>query len=333
MSDYKNDEVDIFYVFNKFKELLNRGNVLVFRAINFIIKKWVIIIILLIAGGAFGYYTKKNTKQDKKAIVLLRINFDTVNYVYTSLELLNEKVLQNDYKFLSKIGFETAIQEIKSIEINPIINLKEIVNQFEVNNRNFETALKNIDFNVNDEEIQISETFNSDYKYHMLYFILTNNANEETLHKIISYLNNNELLQQLKEVTNKDIREHVKNNIETISQINKILDTYTSNESLASPSSQIFVVDRDFKIANIIAKKMELQREIEELNKFLVYSKDIVLMVNKPNITLLNRGIIDKKVIIYPIMFVFTFLFFAFLRFIYISLRDLSNQTEEEIKK
>ena len=141
------------------------------------------------------------------------------------------------------------------------------------------------------------------------------------------------MLQQLKEVTNKDIKEHVENNIKTISQINKVLDTYTSNESLASPSSQIFVVDKNFSINNIIEKKIELQLEIEELNKFLVYSKEIVLMVNKPNITLLNRGIIDKKVIIYPIMFVFTFLFFVFLRFIYISLRELSNQTEEEIKK
>jgi hypothetical protein len=333
MADIKNEEVDIFYVFDKLKEFFKKLNVLIFRGINFIKSKWIIIFALIIAGAAFGYYESNTTEKEKKATVLLRINFDSANYVYTSIELLNEKVSQQDNSFLSNIGFKNDIPEIKSMEITPIINLKEIIEKYEVNDRNFEAVIKNIDFTTEDEEIQLSDLFNSEYKYHKLEIELTNDGNKETLSKIIDFLNNNELLQQFKEVTNRDILEHVENNKETISQINKVLDTYTSNESLQSPSSQIYVVDKNFSINNIIEKKIELQQETESLNQFLVYSKEIVVMVNQPNITKLKKGFSDNKTIFYPLVLVFTFLFLAFIRFSYISFRNKALLAEAEYNK
>jgi hypothetical protein len=329
MTDYKNEEVDIFYVLHKLKELLKRWNVLLFRGINFIIKRWYVLLVLIIVGVALGYYEKENTKKDKKAKVLLRINFDSVNYVYTSLELLNEKLSQGDNRFLKKINYPNAPQEIKEFELNPIVNLKEIIAEYEANDRNFEAIIKNVEFpNKDDEERKISETFTSEYKYHILEFVFTNEATEESIRKIITYLNNNELLQELKEVSVRDIKEHVEYNRKTIEQINNVLDTYTSNESLPSPSAQIFVVDKNFSINNIIEKKIELQKEIEELNQYLVYSKDIVVMVNEPMVVKLNRGFLDKKAILYPVAFVGIFLFLALLRSVYIHLKHKAEETE-----
>jgi len=330
MSDYKNEEVDIFYVLQKLKELLKRWNVLLFKGINFIIKRWYVIVLLIIIGGALGYYENKNTEKDKKAKVLLKINFDSVNYVYTSIELLNEKLSQGDIKFLKEMDYPNAPEEIKEFELTPIVNLKEIIDQYEANDRNFEAVIKNIEFpNKDDEERNISETFTSEYNYHILEFVLTKDANEESVLKIINYLNKNELLQELKEVTNRDIIEHIAYNKRTIEQINKVLDTYTSNESLQSPSSQIYVVDKNFSINNIIEKKIELQQEIEELNKLLVYSKDIVVMINEPLVVKANKGFLDKKTILYPIVFVGAFLLLALLRAIYINLRNKAEESEE----
>ncbi len=329
MTDFKNEEVDIFYILHKLKELLKKWNALLFRGINFIVKRWYVLLVLIIAGVALGYYEKNNTEKDKKAKVLLRINFDSVNYVYTSLELLNEKLSQGDNKFLKKIDYTNAQQEIKEFELTPIVNLKEIIADYDPNDRNLEAIVKNLDFPTEeDEERKISETFTTQYKYHILEFVLTSEATEESIRKIIAYLNNNELLQELKEVSVRDIMEQVEYNKKTIEQINRVLDTYTTNESLPSPSAQIFVVDKNFSINNIIEKKIELQKEIEELNKYLVYSKDIVVMVNEPMVIKLNRGFLDKKHILYPIVFVGIFLVLALLRSIYIHLKHKAEETE-----
>jgi hypothetical protein len=327
MTDYKNEEVDIFYVLHKLKELLKRWNVLLFRGINFIIKRWYVVVLLIIIGGAMGYYEKKNTEKEKKAKVLLRINFDSVDYVYTSLELLNEKLSQGDIKFLKKIDFPSAPDEIREFELTPIVKLKEIIDEYEANDRNFEAIVKNIEFTTKeDEERNISETFTSEYKYHILEFELTSEANEGSIKKIINYLNSNELLKEFKEVTNRDIEEHIAYNERTIDQIDKVLDAYTSNESLQSPSDQIFVVDKNFSINSIIEKKIELQQEIMELNKALVYSKDIVVMVNDPIVVKLNSGFLNM--ILYPIVFVGAFLLLILLRTIYINLRIKAEKAE-----
>lgn len=330
MSNNQNEEIDIFYILKMLKEALRKWNASVFRGINFILRNWIIIVVLIVAGAAYGYYSNLDDKRDKKASVLLRVNFDAVNYVYKSLELLSEKVGQKDQKFLSEIGFDAETPEITSIEIKPVINLKEIVDQYEINNRNFEAVLKNIDFKEEEEETPISETLISSYKYHIIEFELTNNANNNTLTKVLDYLNNNEVLQELKKVTNEDIIEHVAMHKQTIKQIDKVLDTYTSNKSLASPSSQIYVVDKNFSINNIIETKIELQQKIESLNKYLVYSKDVVVFVNDPNVTYLNKGLLDKKAILYPIVLVFLFLFLSFLRYLFMVLKEDAKQTELE---
>jgi len=328
MSDQNNEEIDIFYILKRIKETLKKGNVSFFKGINFVLRNWIIITILVVIGASYGYYSTLEDKRDKKATVLIRVNFDAVNYVYNSLESLTEKVSQKDAKFLSKIGFDAEVPEITSIEIKPVINLREIVDQYEINNRNFEAVLKNIDFKDEDEETPIAETLISSYRYHTIELELTNNANDNTLIKLLAYLNNNATLQELKQVTNSDIREHVKMNKQTIKQIDKVLDTYTSNNSLASPSAQIYVVDKNFSINNIIETKIELQQKIESLNKYLVYSKDVVVFVNDPNVTFLNKGLLDKKAIFYPIVMIFLFLLLAFVRFIYIVLRESAKQTE-----
>lgn len=329
MADYKNEEIDFFYIFSKLKEILKQGNALIFRGINFILKKWFVIVGLIIIGAGYGYLTTLEDTRDKKAIAILRVNFDSVNYVYNSLSLLVEKVEQEDEEFLSKIGLNIATPEISNIIVTPVVNLKEVVEQFEVSDRNFEAILKNVEFiDSEEEETLISNTFISNYKNHIVEFVLTNNADDNTVNKIIDYLNNNELLQEVKEVTLRDVKEHIESNKETIGQINTVLDSYVTNESLPSPSSQIYVVDKNFNITTILEKKIELQELNESLNKFLVYSKDVVVVVNSPKITSVTNGVLDEKAITYPIFLVFSFLFLAYLRHIYITLRNIAVKTE-----
>ena len=168
----------------------------------------------------------------------------------------------------------------------------------------------------------------SDYKYHIADITFTSDANQETIIKIIDYLNDNDLLQQLKETSNRDVLDHVNNHKKTIKQIDKVLDTYDSNGSLPSPSSQIYVVDKSFSLHEIIGRKIEIQQEIEVLNQYLVNSQEVVILVNRPNLTNESLGLLGNKKIKYPIFLVFSFLILSWLRHTYNYVKELDEQNK-----
>ena len=326
MENNNNDELDLILGYNLLKNGIKKAIIIPFKVFQFIMKKWIIILSLTIIGVVLGFLLQGEKQLEAKLV--LRINFDAVSYVYSSLELLGDKVLQKDQKFLSEIGFQAEAPEIRKIEISPIIKLKDIIERYDSNDRNLEAVIKNLDFTTNNEDIEISETFIYDYKYHIAEIKFTSVANQETIIKIIDYLNNNDLLQQLKETSNQDIRDHVNNHKETIAQINKVLDTYDSNGSLPSSSSQIYVVDKSFSLHEIIGKKIEIQQEIERLNQFLVNSQEVVILVNRPNLTHESLGLLGNKKVKYPIFLVFSFLFLAWMKHTYNYVKELDEQNK-----
>jgi len=325
MEKNNTDEIDLILGYNLLKKGIKKLIIIPYKVFQFIVKKWIIILSLIILGVVLGFLLQG--EKQKEAKLLLRINFDAVSYVYSSLELLSNKVDQEDQKFLSEIGFQAKVPEIRKIEITPIIKLADILERYESNDRNLEAVIKNIDFSLNEEEIEISESFMYDYKYHIAEIKLTSDANQETLKKIIDYLNDNKLLQQLKETSNKDILDHVRNNKETIDQINKVLNNYDSSGSLPSSSSQIYVVDKSFSLHEIIGRKIELQLEIETLNQYLVNSQEVVILANNPNLTEESLGLLGKKKIIYPIFLVFSFLFLAWIKHTYDYVKELAEKS------
>jgi len=326
MEHNNNDEVDLFQLLNKLKGVVNSWIVSLFKAIDFIYKSKYIILILVIIGVGLGFFSQKSSKPDQLATALIRINFDSVDYVYTEIELLNGKLKEKDSLFFMKNGFRGDTLEMKEIEIRPIINLKDILEKYELNDRKLEGLLKNLDFD--EDDLKLYETFNSEYKYHILDITLSHVANKQTINKTINYLNDNELLQQIKKSVIKDINNQIENNTKSISQINHVIDTYQTNESLASPSDQIYVVDKNFSMHVLFEKKIELQTINESLKKFLVYSKDIVVLVNKPNIIVEKTSILGNKLISYPILLVLVFLLLAFFRYVFMKLKKIAKETK-----
>ena len=323
MNQHKNDEIDLIYFFSKLKNTVRGWVKLFFKIIDHIIRNWKIISVLIVLGIILGYFAQQNYKPAQKATTLIRVNFDAVDYVYSEIDLLNEKVKENDFIFFTNIGLKGDSLEINEIEIKPQINLNEIIAEYDINDRKLEGILRNLDFDDND--IKVHETFISEYRYHKLEFSLSNSANNETINKVIDYINNNEILEELKDEVIKDYKNQLANNKNSIDQINSVIDTYQTNESLASPSDQVFVVDKNFSLHVLFERKLELQKLNQGLNKLLVLAKDIVVIVNKPNIIEENEGLSGIKMIYYPLLFVLFFLLISFLRYSYSYLRVIAN--------
>jgi hypothetical protein len=323
MKEQKSDEIDLTNLFSVFKEKIKASIVLLFDLIDYLLKKWILITALIVLGLIIGYVNQNNYNHNKKASVLLRINFDTVDYVYSEIDLINEKVTEKDSLFFSEMGLKGDSIQIKEIEITPIVRFKEIIERYKENDRKLEGLLKSLEFN--DDDVESYETFKSEYYFHTLNFTLSYNATQETIEKTIEYLNNNIILTDIKNSSIRDIKSQIANNSISIKQIDNVINAYKTNESLTSPSDQIFVVDKNFNMSEMFEKKIELQELNAELNKILVYSKDIVVVVNKPKIIEENTKFSSNRIVFFPSLFVFIFLLFSFLKYTYIYLKEIAN--------
>jgi len=247
--------------------------------------------------------------------------------LYSEVALLNEKLEEKDSLFFTRIGFNTDSLEVQHMELTPLINLKDIVDK---NYRNLDGLLQNLDFEDNDKEINISETFTTEYRYHNLKFSLLSNANEETIPKIINFFNNDELLRKVRNVGVKNMEDRIISNEKVISQIDTLIKLYSKNESLPSPSDQIFVVDKNFHIHGILNKKTQLLLDNEKIREELVVSDNIIVMMNEPRLLSEKPEILDYKFIFYPLVFVLGFLLLAFARHSYLYLKEVAYSVESE---
>jgi len=328
MATDNKDELDLLKIIQIFKNIFKKWLLLFFNALDFIFRNWKTVLGLILLGLVLGYFTQNNNKPLQKATVLLRVNFDAVNYLYSEVELFNEKIKEKDSLFFTKIGFNINSLEVKDMELTPLINLKDIVDKYEQTYRNLDGLLQNLDFE--DNEINVSETFTTEYKYHNLEFSLLSNANEETIAKIINFFNNDELLRKVRNVGIKNMEDRIISNEKVISQIDTVIKLYSKNESLSSPSDQTFVVDKNFNIHGILNKKTELLLDNEKIREELVVSDNIIVMMNEPRLLNEKSGILGNKFIFYPFVFVLGFLLLAFARHSYLYLKEVAYSVESE---
>ena len=319
------EEIDLIFLYKIFKNFVKRWVIRLFRGLNFIIKKRKLLLTLLIIGIGLGVVSNIFTKLAKKAELLIKVNFDAVNYVYSSISLLNEKITDKDSIFLSNIGLSIDSLEINEVDIIPQINIKDIIEKYPENDKSLEAILKNLEINelFDEKDTKMDRSFISEYKYHNILLSLSSYSNQGTVDLFLDYLNDNEFLEQLKNTTVKNLEEHLTNNAKIVEQIDRLLDTYYTNESIASPKSEIYVVDKNFSVASLLTTKVELQKESEIIKEELVYSKDIVIVVNNPKLADEEKSITSNKAIFYPFVLIFLYLLFSLFKHIYSSLKEM----------
>ncbi len=324
MEENNSGEIDLISIFKFIKDAFNNTIFKFFRALNFVLRNWIIFVALIVIGFSYGYYSysKAEALPVKSAEILVRINFNTVEFVYSEIEILNNKLNSSDSLFFKKLGVDSG--EILILELVPITNIRDIVDNYGPDGKYLEGLLgllKNID--LKDE---ISEVFASEYKYHTLKVLLSEKGTLKSVLKILDHINNNSFLSEIRDSEIRNMNARIDGNFEIIEQIDNVVETYTSKEPIASSSDQIYIVDREFKIGEILQKKINLNREIEIFKDLLVYSKDVVIIINEPNISDNSLSILDKAYITYPIMLVGLFLILALFRHWFSYFKKLSNK-------
>ena len=96
------EEVDLGYLFRKVGNFFRRIVKLLFLVISFFKKYIVVTSILIVAGAVIGYFLDKNG-QDKieyENRVIVIPNFESVDYLYESVDEWNAKIKSGDSVYL-----------------------------------------------------------------------------------------------------------------------------------------------------------------------------------------------------------------------------------------
>lgn len=300
------EEIDILVLFNKIKTLFLQSILFFFRTIKEISLAWKKLAALIAIGAALGYAAENITKKEpaKEASILLRINFDAGNYVYDAISLINQKIEAEDEDFFTNDMKFNEDEVLKEISIKPIIDLKDILKD-EINANEIRTLFENLEF---EDNLAMTEGFRSDYEYHILDLNISSSASNSSLKKIIDYFNTNPLFIGLKERRLQSISNTIFNNEQTINQIDKLIEKYSSADNFEKSTSQLYIDNKTYLPNELIKIKITLEEQNEELKGERILSTETVMVVNDTSLLIEKKGLRDNKVIYYPTLLVLAFI-------------------------
>lgn len=298
----ENEELDIIVLIEKIKLMLLSVSLQIFRRSKKFLLAWKQLSAVIFIGILVGYFTTDdNQPNSKEANVLVKINFDAGNYVYDAVDLINLKISSDDADFFSqeiKLNIDESIDEIS---ISPVIDIKDIMAK-DIQANEIRVLFENLEY---EDGFSVSEGFKSDYDYHFIKVNVSNNSTIETVNKIIDYFNNNPLFAELKERNIQRISSIIFDNEQTIKQIDKLLDFYSSDNKINS--SQLYIDNKDLRPNELIKTKIDLQNENQDLKRESLTSKETVITINETNVLIEDNSLTSNKMVYYPLLFVFIY--------------------------
>ena len=298
----ENEEIDIIVLTEKIKLMMLSFLLQIFRRSKSFLLGWKKLLVVIIAGLLLGYFlTDSKLPNAKEATVLVKINFDAGNYVYDAVDLINLKISSEDADFFNQEIKLNEDESVDEVSISPVIDIKDIMAK-DINANEIRALFENLEY---EDGFSVTEGFKSDYDYHFIKVSVSNNSSIGTVNKVIDYFNNNPLFTELRERNLQRIASIIFDNEQTIKQIDKLLDYYTSENK--TKTTQLYIDNKDVRPNELIKTKISLQSENQELKKENLTTKETVMVINEANILIENNSILSNKMVYYPLLFLFIY--------------------------
>ena len=316
----ENEELDIIVLIEKIKLILLSVLLQIFRRSKMILSNWKQLLVVVFAGVLVGYIMTDSEKiNSKEAAILVKVNFDAGNYIYDAVELINLKVLSGDTDFFTEDIMLDETETIDEISIAPIVDIKDIMDK-EINANEIRALFENLQY---EDGFSVTEGFKSDYDYHIITIKVSNNSSLNTISKVIDYFNRNPLFTELKDRNLQRISSVIYDNEQTIKQIDKIIDFYTSEKKVNS--TQLYIDNKDITPNDLISTKITLQKENEALKNENLTSRQTVMIINETNVLVQNKSLLSNLMIYYPIIFLAIYVLISLLIGLYSYLDKLDR--------
>ena len=314
------EELDIIVLIEKIKLMLLSVCLQIFRRSKNFLSEWKRLLVVIVAGVLLGYFLTDNDKpSSKEATVLVKINFDAGNYVYDTVDLINLKISSEDTDFFTQEIKLNEDETIDEVSISPVIDIKDIMAK-DIQANEIRALFENLEY---EDGFSVTEGFKSDYDYHFIKVNVSNNSSIETINKVIDYFNNNPLFAELKERNLQRISSIISDNEQTIKQIDKLLEYYTTETS--ANNSQLYIDNKNLRPNELIKTKITLQSENQELKRESLTSKETVITINESNVLIENNSLASNKMVYYPFLFLLIYLIVSVLIGLYSYLDKLDR--------
>lgn len=309
----ENQEIDLSVLSSKLNQGYERFQSWIFGGFLFVKRNIIIIGILFILGVGMGVYLDKTSKTyDNKIIVMP--NFNSTDYLYAKITLINSKIREKDTLFLKEIVGLKDPKKIKSIEIKPITDIYKFI-------QNKEENLQLIKLMAEDGEIQkvIEDNVTSkNYLYHLIKFTTTESINsKESVEPLMNYLNNSQYYKKIQEIVLNNVKTKIAQNDTILVQIDKFLNGIGSNVATSQKNDKLIYYNENTQLNDVIRTKEDLivqqgnnHIDLENLNAII---KENSATLNVRNVEAVN----GKLKLVLPVIFIFIFLLLGLIRSFY----------------
>lgn len=315
LQDQENQEIDLGIIFKKVGDFFDKIALSIFKCILFFKKNALILISLIVIGAGLGYFLDSVNKSYEHEIIVSP-NFGSTDYLYAKIELLESKIQEKDYNFFKKIGIENP-EKISLIEIDPVIDIYSFVNNNTAiatnaqNTQNFE-LMKLLAEDSDIKKVIKDKLTSKNYPYHIIHIISNGYLSEsKTIKPIFDYLNKNEHFGNIQKTLINNVKIKMKKNLEIISQIDNIINNYSSKLQNTNQGGSLVYYNENMQINDVINNKNALIVELGGQRLDLINLSQIIKRTSSTINIKNTKNINNKLKFVVPVLFVIIYIFYT----------------------
>jgi hypothetical protein len=303
-SDQGDQEIDLVQISKKISAFFNEISVSIFRGIQFFINNLKIILFLILLGFGLGLVLDQTQKQFNNEIIV-KPNFESVDYLFSKIDLIQSKIQTNDTAFFKGIGIANGLK-ITKISIEPIVDVFRFVNN---NDQNLE-VLKLITTNGDLKSIVNEKTTVKNYPFYSIVFTTNGILKDEKIaHALLNFINTSSYYTKIQKIQLTNIAQRIRENNQLVAQIDAILNKFSTTQTGYQKTDKLVYYNENTQLNDIIKTKNGLLRENANLKLELITS-DKIVKENSIVINVLKKEAIEGKLkFILPILFILIYLF------------------------
>jgi hypothetical protein len=299
-------EFDLVQVSKTISDFFGSINSSIFKGIQFFVRNWIIFLILAIFGFGLGLYLELNKKEYESQIIVTP-NFDSVDYLYAKIDLLQAKIVSGDTVFLKEV---VGIKEAKNLRTIKIKSITDVYNFIKNKPENFELIkLLAEDGDVN--KVIEDNTTSKNYKFQKIIVSTNEKADEEKIIKpLLAYLNESDYYKKIQKEIYNNSNLKIRQNDSIIKQIDGILSNF-SNASKYSNKRDKLLYNNENSQLNDIIKTKELLLVEQGIRKIELIGFDKIIKESSVTLNIETEKFIKYNLkFLLPVFFILFFIFF-----------------------
>ena len=283
-------------------------NRFLFNCIEFIRRNFIVLLILVLIGGVLGWYLDR-TKMYTSTVIVAP-NFQTVDYLYNKIDLLNARAAEHDTVFLKSIGILKS-DKFTKITIKPINDIYNFVDDNELRYKTLELMAEDNDM----DKILADRPTSRNYTYHLISIKTAGKTtSKNTLSPILDYLNDSPYYREIQKQYVANVHNKIMQNDILIAQIDGILMQSDAGKSVGAN----MIYNGNSQLNDIITSKDQLVKE-QGNNKLSLINIDKIIKDSSSTLNVKEKeSLFDKFIVLLPLllitMFILGYLLLSFYR-------------------